>query len=111
MTNMSYPLRIRFWYLVHTKAESLWHWVWREKLSPWHEAERAKAPIIPDRYTLLSEVDVPEAERTNGVVKRRIYSVTRGNAAPPPPLEGPITYSIKFAHADGTEIDAPVTGT
>lgn len=86
---MRYPLRIRFWYRVHDSAERLWHWVYRTKLWPWHQADRVSRPQVPPTYHLIAEIEatdepqhveiqpgvfVTSPSKASGVTKSRIYT-------------------------------------
>lgn len=85
-----YPLRIRFWYLVHDQAERLWHWVYQAKIAPWHDA--CDDARIPPTYRMIAEVDatdtpqrveiqpgvfVTSPAKDSGVTKQRIYRTNR----------------------------------
>lgn len=91
---MSYPLRIRFWYVVHNYAERLWHWVWFAKLQPWHRSQEIQ---VPPSYRLVDEREATEAERGKGIDKVRTYIGVGGyGETPPVRYEGSYQYKVAF---------------
>lgn len=68
-----YPLRIRFWYIVHDRAERLWHWVYREKIAPWHAADRER-PQVPPSFRLVQTIEPTEHERAAGITAKHVYA-------------------------------------
>lgn len=88
-TTPTYPLRIRFWYLIHNAAERLWHWVWRTRLRPfyetkWSEFERHQTPTYrhiatapaadePKQVEIMPGVFVESPVKGSGIVESKIY--------------------------------------
>lgn len=72
MPEPHYPLRIRFWYLVHDGAKRLCYRVWRTKLGPWHHTK--DAPPVPPNYYLIQTIPATPEDQAHGVTERRIYA-------------------------------------
>jgi hypothetical protein len=76
---MKYPLRIRFWYLVHDKAERLWHWVYRTKITPWNAGHNTAH--IPPTYELVRTIPATPEQQAAGLTEQRIYVSSAASAA------------------------------
>lgn len=68
-----YPIRIRFWYWVHDRAERFWHWVYRAKIAPWHQADRVNRPQVPPTYHLIETREPTPEQRASGIDAIEIY--------------------------------------